>query len=90
MIYLHIFFKAQVVIKATLFFTVMNLILEAINYYYYYMARGCRVAISHPDDTLGRNGSGTNRLNGPDLGSTAQMIQILFSKWSKWPRPVRG
>ena len=27
-------FLAQVVIKATLFFTVMNLILEAINYYY--------------------------------------------------------
>ena len=28
--------KAQVVIKATLFLTVMYLILEAINYYYYY------------------------------------------------------
>ena len=27
--------KAQVVIKATLFLTVMYLILEAINYYYY-------------------------------------------------------
>ena len=30
--------KAQVVIKATLFLTVMYLILEAINYYYYYIA----------------------------------------------------
>ena len=29
--------KAQVVIKATLFLTVMYLILEAINYYYYYL-----------------------------------------------------
>ena len=28
--------KAQVVIKATLFFAVMYLILEAINYYYYF------------------------------------------------------
>ena len=28
--------KAQVVIKATLFLTVMYLILETINYYYYY------------------------------------------------------
>ena len=32
--------KAQVVIKATLFLTVMYLILEAINYYYYYLFSG--------------------------------------------------
>ena len=31
--------KAQVVIKVTLFLTVMYLILEAINYYYYYILK---------------------------------------------------
>ena len=30
-------FQAQVVIKATLFLTAMYLILEAINYYYYFI-----------------------------------------------------
>ena len=47
----------------------------------WHMAQGGYIT---PRWHFGPNGWGTNRLNGPDLHSNAQMIQILFSKWSKW------